>query len=134
MPTNLKLSNAAVNAEARALGALLAGGWLRIYDGPQPASPEKPLGSSKLLAELRFELGVPEPLEGVLVFQKLQPDTEAKASGRAKWFRCLQADGTTALLDGSVGTDNADLILPTVQIQAGAELAVESFIYGIPKV
>ena len=135
MPPNLILSNAAVNAEARALGQLLAGGYLRIYDGPKPANPEKSPGSSRLLAELRFELSVPEPLEGVLVFQKLQPESEAKASGRAKWFRCLQADGQTALLDGSVGTADADLILEQdqINIRAGAEVSIAPLIHGIPK-
>jgi hypothetical protein len=38
MPLNTQLTNAAVNAEANALAALLNGGFIDIYDGTQPAS------------------------------------------------------------------------------------------------
>lgn len=133
MPRNLKVGTAEINAEARAFAQSVAGGYLRIYDGRQPASPDDPVTGQHLLAELRFGASVPEPADGVVILKNLQADPEARATGRASWFRCLMADGRTALLDGSCGTSDADLIMPTVQIQAGAAVSADSFIYGIPK-
>lgn len=40
MAKNTQLSNAAVNAEADALSALLNTGYLRIYSGTQPATAD----------------------------------------------------------------------------------------------
>ena len=51
MANNLKLSNAAVNAEADALSVLLDNGYLRIYDGTQPANADTPISTQTLLAE-----------------------------------------------------------------------------------
>ena len=38
MPNNLKMANAGVNAEADALSDQLDNGYIRIYDGAQPAT------------------------------------------------------------------------------------------------
>ena len=40
MPNNLKLSNNVVNPQADALSDLADNGYLRIYDGTQPATAD----------------------------------------------------------------------------------------------
>ena len=54
MALNTQLSNSAVNTEADALGPQLNTGYLRIYDGTQPATADTAIGAQVLLAELRF--------------------------------------------------------------------------------
>ena len=54
MANNPKISSAAVNAQADALSDLLDNGYLRIYDGTQPANANTAVSTQVLLAELRF--------------------------------------------------------------------------------
>ena len=55
MASNLKLADAAVNAEADALSDLLDSGYLRIYDSTgtgQPATADTAVTTQRLLADL----------------------------------------------------------------------------------
>jgi hypothetical protein len=103
-------------------------GYLRIYTGAQPANPGVAVGAQVLLAELRFNAAaVASVTDGVLTFAALTPEDAALATGTATWFRALRADGTTAIMDGSVDTADANLILATTSIVANAEVDVTSF-------
>jgi 5-hydroxyisourate hydrolase-like protein (transthyretin family) len=53
-------------------------------------------------------------------------DSSADATGTATWARIVKSDGTTHILDCSVGTSAADIILNTTSIVAGAAVAVTS--------
>jgi hypothetical protein len=131
---NPKWSNAAVNAEADALAALLNDGYLRIYDGSQPANADTALSGQTLLAELRF--GNPAfgaAVAGLLTANAITADAAANATGTASWFRALKSDGTTAVFDGSVGTASADLVLDSVAIQVNADVSVTSFTHQLSK-
>ena len=72
MALNLKMANAAVNAEADALSDQLDNGFLRIYDGSQPATADTAIGAQVLLAELlqpahglRFQPAIGQFLDAV---------------------------------------------------------------------
>lgn len=130
MALNFKRSNAAVNAAADAVGNLLDNGYLRIYDGTQPATADTALGAQVLLAELRFNAAAfPGATAGVASAAAITADSSANASGTATWFRALASDGTTVIYDGSVGTSGCDLNLNSVAISAGAAVSVSSFQY-----
>lgn len=134
MSLNLKLANAAVNAEADALTAALVSGYLRIYDGTQPATADTAISSQVLLAELRF--GNPafgSSSAGVITANAITQDSDADATGTATWFRLLKSDGTTPVLDGSVGTSSANLVLPTVSIVQHAVVSVSSYVHTVTK-
>ena len=134
MPSNLKLSNAAVNAEANALAPLANNGYIRIYDGTQPVTADTAIGAQVLLAELRFNAtAFPAASNGVLTANAITADTSANNSGTATWYRALQSDGTTVLWDGSVGTADADLILNAVAIAAGANVSISSLVHTVVK-
>lgn len=134
MAANLKLANATVNGQADDLARRLDSGYLRIYDGAQPATADTALGAQVLLAELRFAAtSAPAAAAGVLTFNAIVSDTSANATGTATWFRCLASDGTTVVFDGSVGTASADLILNSTAISAGAQVDVTSFVHTVPK-
>ena len=134
MANNLKLSNDAVNAEADALSALLDNGYLRIYDGTQAATADTALGAQVLLAELRFNAdAAAAATAGVLTLNAITQDSNANNTGTASWFRALQADGSTVMFDGTVGTSGCDLNIATTSIVAGAIVGATSFVYTVNK-
>lgn len=129
MPLNLKQAVASLNAGADAKCALLNDGYLRLYDGEQPATADTPITSQTLLAELRFAAKAYSPAVGGVAKAKEISSGVAKATGQATWYRCLKSDGTTPCRDGSVGTDASNLILPTVSIQKNAAVSVTTLVY-----
>ena len=134
MALNLKRSNACASAEADAVCPLLNNGYLRIYDGTQAATADTALGAQVLLAELRFNAtAAPAATNGVSTFNALTKDSAANATGTATWFRALSSNGTTVVMDGSVGTATCDLILNSVAIQINAEVDVTAFSYTANK-
>ena len=131
MATNPKRSNTAASAAADAVSALLTNGYLRIYDGTQPATADTAITTQVLLAELRFNASAAfgAAVNGVATANALTSDSSANATGTASWFRALKSDGTTVVYDGSVGTSAADLVLNSVAIALGAIVAVTAFTY-----
>lgn len=134
MPNNLKLSNNVVNPQADALSDLADNGYLRIYDGTQPATADTAISTQVLLAELRFNAtAAPAASNGVLTFNAITQDSSANNTGTASWFRALASDGSTALFDGAVGTSGSDINIATTAIVAGAIVGVSSFVYTVNK-
>lgn len=134
MALNPKFSNAAVNAEADALSALFDNGYLRIYDGTQPTNADTAVGAQVLLAELRFNADAfPAASAGVLTANAITGDAAANATGTATWFRALQSNGTSVIMDGSVGEATSDLILDSDAIQVDADVNVTSFVLTVSK-
>lgn len=102
------------------------GALLRIYDGSRPATGGTP---TTLLAEL--VCGSPfaaAAVNGVLTANAIAQDASANANGTATWFRIVQSDGSTFVMDGSVGTSGSDLNLTTTSIVAGQPVSVSSFV------
>lgn len=134
MPNNLKLSNNVVNPQADALSDLADNGYLRIYDGTQPATADTAITTQVLLAELRFNAdAAPSAVDGVLTFNAITQDSNANNTGTASWFRALKSDGSTVLFDGTVGVSGSDLNIATTAIVAGAIVGVTSFVYTVSK-
>lgn len=130
----LRVSNEGANAEVDALAALLDNGYLRIYDGTRPATADTAVGAQVLLAELRFgATAFGAGVAGVATANALTADSAANATGTAAWYRALKSDGTSPVIDGSVGTSGEDLNLNSVAIQSGAEVEVTSFTLTAPK-
>jgi hypothetical protein len=62
----------------------------------------------------------------VLTYNAIAADASANATGTATWFRIVQSDGSTHVMDGSVDTSGADLNLNTTSIVAGANVSISS--------
>lgn len=132
MSLNTQIADAVVNAQADALARLLDGGKLRIYSGTQPATADTALSGNTLLAELTFNAtSAPAASSGVLTFNSITSASSAAASGTASFFRCVKADGTTVVMDGSVGTSSANLIMATTTISAGQTVSCSSFSHDV---
>ena len=127
MASEFKISNEAASAAADAYDVLLAGGVLRIYSGTKPANADAAI-TGTLLAELT--LGSPAfgaASNGVITANAITGDTAANATGTATHYRAFKSGGTAPVCDGTVGTSDADLILNSVAIQAGAAVNVTSW-------
>jgi hypothetical protein len=99
---------------------------LRIYDGVRPATAGAP---TTLLAELTC--GTPfagAAVNGVLTVTVPITDASANANGVATWFRIVQSDGATFVLDGNVGTVGSDLNLTTTTVTATQPVSITSFV------
>lgn len=136
MAKNPKLSNEAANAEADAVAALLNSGYIRIYDGAQPANANTALGAQVLLAELRF--GNPAfgaAVAGVATANPVTSDASANATGTAAWFRALKSDGSSSIFDGTVGVTagSFDMVINSTAIQSGLEVLVNSCTFTAQK-
>lgn len=132
MSLNTQMADVVVNAQADALARLLDGGKLRIYSGTQPATADTALSGNTLLAELTFNAtSAPAASSGVLTFNAITADTSADNSGTASFFRAFKSDGTTAVMDGSVGTSSANLIMATTTISAGQTVSCSSFSHDV---
>lgn len=102
-----------------------ASALLRIYDGTRPATGGT---ATTLLAELTCNATfAPAASGGVLTLNSITQDASANATGTATWFRIVQSDGTTHVLDGNVGTSGSDLNLNSTSITSGGTVSVTSF-------
>ncbi|HUY68591.1 MAG TPA: hypothetical protein VMV79_04755 [Alphaproteobacteria bacterium] len=133
MPSNLKIAQAAASQEANALvGAFTDDALLKIYDGTQPATPETAITTQNLLATVTLASpAFGAAADGVISANAIANVTVA-ASGTAAWFRLFKSDGSTAIMDGSVGTSGCDLNLDSTALAAGATFAVTSFTFTVP--
>ena len=120
---NVTTRNAMLDAITTRAGASAK---LRIYDGARPATGG---AATTLLAELVCNATfAPAAAAGVLTLNAIANDVSADATGTASWFRIVQSDGTTHVLDGSVAASGSDLNLSTVSIVVGGPVSVTSFV------
>jgi hypothetical protein len=134
MALNTKMADDGVDAEADALAAELDAGWIDVMDGTQPATGDTAITDQNVLAELRFGNPAFDPaVAGVITAKAIAPDTDANATGQAKWFRTYKSDHVTPVMDGSAGTSGCNLNLNSDQIQVHAEVSVTSFVHTVTK-
>jgi len=125
-----KSSLASRNAAANARALLCNNGYLCYYTGSQPSSPDVP-ATGTLLCSLRF--GSPAfggASGGVITANAITADPNAANSGTAGWFRIYESDNSTAVFDGTIGTD---LTMNSTLIQAGANVSCSSFTITEPQ-
>lgn len=98
---------------------------LRIYSGTQPSTGG---AETTILAQLTMNATfAPAAAAGVLTLNSITADSSANATGTATWFRILQSDATTHVLDGDVSTTAAgtgDLQLDDTSIVLGGTVAL----------
>lgn len=106
-----------------------ASGFLRIYDGTQPADADTAISGQTLLAECPLSATAAGAASGgVLTFNAITSEDSAPASGTATWFT-LVTSGGTRILDGDVSTVAAgtgDLQLDSTSITAGQVVNIDS--------
>ena len=128
MASNIKKAVLLRNAELDAITTYAAGSaLLRIYDSTQPTDGDTAVGAQVLLAELTMNATFAGAASsGVLTLNAITTDSSANATGTAAWFRIVKSNGTTKVMDGTVGTSGCDMNLNTTSIVSGAAVAITS--------
>lgn len=135
MSKNTQLASAVVSAQADLLADLLAGGYLRIYSGAQPANADTAVTTQTLLVQLRFATpAAPPAVNGLLTFNALISGV-ASATGTATWCRALASDGATVVFDGTVGVagDTPNVVMNSVEIVPTAVVSNAGFTWAATK-
>ncbi len=97
-------------------------GKLKIYSGAQPTDGDTAIGAQVLLATLVMNATAFAAPSGTastiqtLTANAVTSDTNAAATGTAAWFRLTKSDGTTLIMDGTVGISGCDLTINSVSI------------------
>lgn len=128
---DLNLATAGSNAMLDALAALLDGGSVAFYTGPQPASADGAIVGKILLGKLTLSSPAAKAASaGVLTLAAITAQPAAFADGRATWARVSGGTGKT-VFDCSVGGDREGTLgaiqLNTCEIAAGGPLSLSSF-------
>jgi hypothetical protein len=131
MASNLKYSAALKTAQQTAIStAAGASAILTLYSGAQPASPDTAVGAQVALSIHTCAATFGTASAGVLTVGAIGNGTGTAGAGAgtaAAWYR-LTTSGGTALVDGTVGTASADLILTgTTSIATGQTVSITSW-------
>jgi len=130
MASNLKLSQTIRHAMLNQITSTVGGSGLwRIYAGSQPAGPDT-TNSATVLAELVCgSTFAPAASSNTLTLNAITQDSSANNTGTAAWWR-ISSSGSAATaaghIDGTCGTSDADLILNSTAITAGAVVQISS--------
>jgi len=121
-------TNLIANAAADAMATLHNGGVMRFYTGTQPTNADTAIGAQVLLAEITFNAtAFGAAVAGVATANAFTQDSSANNTGTATWYRTFKSDGTTALMDGSIGTSGSNINMVTTSITSGQPVQVNSF-------
>jgi hypothetical protein len=116
MPSNLKYSNGTRHAQNEGLITYAgSGAIINIYQGTAPANANTAISTQTLLVSCVLAGAFGTDTDGTLTLGTVNNGT-AVATGTAGFFRIFKSDGTTVVMDGSVGTTGADMNLDTTTI------------------
>lgn len=128
------MTNLAVETEANAFARLMDDGFIDIYSGPQPATADTPLNGQVMAVSLSFSKPAFAPsLAGELIANSIRGGEAENSVELATWARIYRADHKTPVMDVTVGTRDAVVVLPTVNIQARITVTCSHFSHTIPK-
>jgi hypothetical protein len=120
----LEYSNATRHAQNEGLITYAGSNALfNLYSGTQPANANTAITSQVLLVSMPISGVFGTDVDGTLTLSAVA-ETNAVGSGTASFFRIFKFDGTSVIMDGSVGLSGADLILNTVDIAAGQSVDI----------
>ena len=126
MASNLKYSNGTRDAQQQGLITYAgSGAIIHIYDGTQPSNANTAISGQTLLVSLTISGSFGTDSNGTITLSSVTNGT-AVASGTAQFFRITKSDGTTVVMDGSVGTSSADMILNNTSIANGQTVSISS--------
>lgn len=132
MTFNTHLSITSWNLALDAALDVLNGGFVEIYDGAQPATPDVAVSTQTKLAKLSLSAtAFGAAASGIKTANAVTPST-ALATSTATWFRAFKSDDTTAVIDGSAGASGTDMVLNSAAISSGATVSITSWAASMP--
>lgn len=126
MASNLKYSNGTRDAQQQGLITYAGSNALiNIYNGTQPANANTAISTQTLLVSLPISGSFGTDSNGTITLSSVT-SANATATGTAEFFRIFKSDGTTVVMDGSVGTSGADMNLDNTSIATGQTVTITS--------
>lgn len=126
MASNLKYSNGTRDAQQNGLITYAgSGAIIHIYSGTQPANANTAISTQTLLVALTVTGTFGTDSNGTITMSSVANGT-AVATGTASFFRITKSDNSTVVMDGSVGTSSADMILDNTSINATQVVSISS--------
>lgn len=133
MALNTQLAFNTADVANNAIGPLLNNGFLDIYDGAQPTNADTAVGGQVKLARLTFgATAFGASASGVITANAITAGT-ILATGTAAWCRLWKSDGTTAVMDGTVGTSGTNVIVGSTAFQINAQATITSATFTTPR-
>lgn len=130
-------ARAGLDAMLAKLNVGAAAGHIKIFTGAAPATTLT-ADSGTLLATLTLSVtSFPASVDGVTTglavatANAITADTNAAATGTAGYFRAYDS-ANVCIVQGTVGTSAADMILNTTSIVAASTVSVTSWIVNMP--
>lgn len=132
MAKRCHLSSHLISAQANVLAEMASGGFIDIFDGRQPASPDDEITTQNFMAQFNLEVPAFLPaVDGRIELVAVKPTATVRA-GDLTWARIFAADHTTALMDISVASGDANMNFEkTKDVQAGTWLVIGEFFHTI---
>lgn len=130
-----RITAAVANAMLDAgIGVPANSGKLRIYTGTQPAAGGGALSGNTLLLEFAMAVDAFPVSAAAILTASAMGAAVATASGTATWYRMVKADGSTVLIDDSVGApgSGAACIIDNAVVTSGDVVAVVSLTINQP--
>ena len=126
MASNLKYSNGTRDAQQQGLITYAgSGAIISIYQGTQPANANTAISGQTLLVSLTVSGTFGTDSNGTITMSSVANGT-AVATDTATFFRITKSDNSTVVMDGSVGTSSADMILDNTSIATGQTVSITS--------
>jgi hypothetical protein len=114
------------NAAVNAVTALCNSGFVEVYSGTRPATPDAALSGNTLLVTLTFgATAFGGGASGVATANAITSGT-AVATNTAAWARVYRSDGSTVVGDCNVGTSGSDMNFPTLSFVIGELISCTS--------
>lgn len=141
MALNPFFSDEAARAQCDAVAVLCNSGTLKVYDGAQPTDCNTAIGAQNLLGTFTFPATAfaasvasgTAPNRKAVATANAIANTTAVFTGTAAWFRAFKSNGTSAVMDGSVGLSGADLNLTDITLTSGETMSVSSLTLSAPE-
>jgi hypothetical protein len=137
MATNPMIAMSSAESMLNTLCALFNSGSIKIYTGSPPADLEDSATGTLLSSGCTFSAtAFGNATDGgsgsaTASANSIAADTNCAASGTAGYFRACNS-GATALLQGTVGTSSADMILSSTSVTASGTLTITAFTVTLP--
>lgn len=128
MSANVHLSATARNARIDAVTTLLNGGSIKLYDGAQPANAGVAVSTQVNGVTLTYSAtAAPASSAGTTAANAIGSGVCA-ATFAPTWARHLKSDGTTVVMDCSVGVSagSPDIVIPGASISSGTTVSMSS--------
>lgn len=127
----VKMSTTFRNAMADEMGASLDSGYIEFRSGTQPANPQT-AATGTLLATVTLSSNAFGSASSGVITANFIGVVEIDTTGTVAWARLYQADDTV-VLDCSVGTSSADIIVSSTAFTAGVSLEYDTVTYTHPE-